>query len=143
MAKMPYILIVDDDPEDLEMLAEKLRTPQNRVQVHGVSDGQQAFSLLEACTVDNLPTVLITDYQMPILNGAELLRLLQLDHRYNDMAKLVLSTSGNAAHMEECIRDGAHKYFIKPDELRKLDSIVECILDLFLDRTMRAAGLFV
>jgi len=141
MAKLPYILIVDDDIEDSEMLAEKFRRKHYRIPVQCLPDSQRAFSFLESRDEDNLPVILITDFHMPNLNGAEFLKLLQFDHRYNNLAKVVLSTSGDPGLVDECIRYGAIKCLVKPNELGQLDDIVENLSELFLDRLMSTTGL--
>ena len=141
MAKLPYILIVDDDLEDSEMLAEKFRRKHYRVPVQCLPNSQQAFSFLESRAEDDLPVILVTDFQMPNLNGAEFLKLLQFDHRYDNLVKVVLSTSGDTGLVDECIRYGATECLIKPNDLGQLDDIVENLTELFLDRLMSTTGL--
>jgi len=140
MAKIPYILIIDDDPEDAEMVAEQFRRKHDHALVRCFSDSERAFKFLEAQQIDDLPLVLITDYQMPTLSGVELLKLLRRDHKYDYLAKVVLSTSQNVTHSEECLRNGADKYLVKPDDMEKLNDVVERLSELYLQRIMTVAG---
>jgi len=134
MGTMPYMLIVDDDPEDSEMLAGCFRRKNYRVHVQSLRDGQQAFSFLESLAEEDLPAVLVTDYQMPVLSGVELLKLLQLNHRYDKLAKVVLSTSSHPSDKEECMKRGAQKYLVKPCEWAQLDAIADYLSELIFKK---------
>jgi CheY-like chemotaxis protein len=141
MARVPYILIVDDDTEDSEMLAGRFRRKHDQIPVQCLPGSQEAFSFLESRDEYDLPVILVTDFQMPNLNGVEFLKLLQLDHRYDNLAKVVLSNSGDPGLVDECRRYGATECLVKPNELGQLEDIVENLSELFLDRLMSTAGL--
>jgi len=138
MTVKPYVIVVDDDPDDAELLADLFRQRNLEVGIHAFVYGEEAVAFLESCDADDLPVILITDYQLPKMNGAQLLGLLKHDRRYDGISKVVLSTSGNPAHAEECLGNGAEKYLVKPNELGQLDSIAEFLVDLFL----RKSGVF-
>jgi CheY-like chemotaxis protein len=135
MSKKPYVIVVDDDPDDVEMLAEMFEQRGLEVPVHSFVYGEEAVSFLASRDADDLPVMVITDYQLPKMNGAQLLGVLKQDRRYDGISKVVLSTSGNPAHAEECLGNGAEKYLVKPNELGQLDSIAEFLVDLFLRRS--------
>ncbi|MEO0560632.1 MAG: response regulator [Chloroflexota bacterium] len=62
------VLIADDDPENTDMYASVLRNSDYNVRT--VSDGLEALRAIEM----SMPDVLIIDYQMPYLNGIEVLK---------------------------------------------------------------------
>jgi CheY-like chemotaxis protein len=74
MAERRRILLVDDDAEALEMLCEFL--VDEGYSVETASDGRTALGKLEAFAAD----LVITDYEMPGMSGAELIRLVHERH---------------------------------------------------------------
>src|SRR5262245_45330912 len=74
MSVQQRILLVDDDPEALEMLYEFF-VDEGYV-VETAPDGTTALDKLEAFAAD----LLVTDYEMPGMSGAELIRLAQQRH---------------------------------------------------------------
>jgi len=136
---IPYIVIADDDPEDAQMLAENFRLQNPGVEVACVDDGQQVLTLLIGQDVRQLPVMIVADYQMPQVSGAELFRLLQAQDKYRNITKVIWSTSCNKKHIEECLSHGADKYFVKPDEMAKLSSLVSDLTKIFKYAVIRAA----
>jgi FixJ family two-component response regulator len=123
---VPYLLLVDDDPADAQMLIDRIRLVKPTIDVLQFSDGYDALAHLEACKSDHLPIALITDYSMPSLNGAQFLRLLQPQKRYGNIVKFVWSTS--RMPMEECQRAGAIDFFVKPSQASDLSAIVHTLM---------------
>src|ERR1700735_3816148 len=91
----PYILIADDDPDDQEMLADRLRRRHPDARFEFVANGKDALSWLENCPPGLLPQLIVVDYKMPILTGFEFLQSIQNDGRFEQIPKVVWSTSGN------------------------------------------------
>ena len=83
---MPEILLVDDDLELTELLAELLSLEGFNVTV--VHNGKEALSLLETRSFD----LMLLDIMMPILNGTETLKQLR---KTSDMPVLMLSARDN------------------------------------------------
>jgi CheY-like chemotaxis protein len=71
----PLALVIDDDGDTREVCAEVLRLEGFRVE--SASDGQEALQK----TVEVLPDIIITDLDMPIMDGWETIRRLKADHR--------------------------------------------------------------
>lgn len=61
---------------------------------------------------------------MPIITGAEVLKILSRDSRYDAIHRVVWSTSGNHQYVSECLQNGAEKYFAKPTDMQQLDGII-------------------
>jgi CheY-like chemotaxis protein len=112
------ILIVDDDSDDLEILVETF----NKVGVEralGVSSAEEAISFLQSITNDeDLPELIVTDLNMPGINGHELLRALKEMSRYQHIPVVVVCSTSDSIHeMERCLRSGARDYLTKPNSL--------------------------
>ena len=124
MANAPYIALADDDIDDQQMLADRILKDHPDIRIKFFGDGQEITRYLQNCPNTELPLLLILDYKMPMYTGADVLKTLQADKRYNTIRKIVWSTSSNNQYAAECIRYGAERYFIKPNSIQQLDTIV-------------------
>ena len=126
-----YIAFADDDADDREMLADRFLKLHPDIPIAFFNEGQEIIRYLENCPTADLPAVLLLDYKMPMKTGADVLRTLQPDSRYDKVRKIVWSTSGNKQYATECLKYGAGKYFTKPDDIQQLDVIVTHLADIF------------
>jgi len=81
------------------------------------ADGRQALEVLARNWVD----VIISDINMPEMNGMELLRELKKDHLFAEIPVIIVSTEGNRERIEEAESLGARGFLKKPfvpEELR-------------------------
>ena len=118
------ILIADDDPDDQEILMEVITGMDGAVQIDTVANGGQLLDYLTARLPADLPSLIILDYKMPILNAAEALERLKTDQQFVHIPKVVWSTSRRETDMRRCIEAGAKRYFIKPTRISELKEIV-------------------
>ena len=125
-----YILVADDDEEDLEMIEEAILSVEPYTAIRKVRTGQSVINTLSNTDDHNLPSLIILDYSMPELNGAQVLAIICNDSRYVNIPMVVLSTSNSPSHIQECKYNGATEYFVKPNTLAELRSLVEKMLSL-------------
>ncbi len=80
--KKPFnILIVDDDKDILHFLNEILCITFPSVKIHTACNGTQALKLLDNITKKGFNIdFMLTDYKMPVMNGAELCKLIKKAH---------------------------------------------------------------
>jgi CheY-like chemotaxis protein len=131
MPKPPYILLADDDPEDQEMLIDLLRDRLPHATVKTVNNGREAMRWLLECAGNELPSLIVLDYKMPELTGAEVLQATAQHPQFRLIPKVVWSTSNNSEYIEICVSHGALKYFTKPTDMAGLAFIADCIRDIF------------
>lgn len=119
--KKENILIVDDNYDMLELLQRNLKA-QN-YHTYKASSVVEAIDVLKYSTID----LLITDLQMPGINGIELIKF--ADEHYPMMPKLVVTGFPSVESAVTAVKSGALEYLIKPftaDELKKaVDSAFE------------------
>jgi CheY-like chemotaxis protein len=84
--------------------------------------------LSELGKIDEEPCLIVLDYNMPGLNGAEILRLLNQEERYKNIPKIIWSTSGSEKYRNSCLALGAIDYVIKPTSSRELENIARYML---------------
>jgi two-component system chemotaxis response regulator CheY len=115
---MTRILAVDDSVSMRKMVAYTLRCGGYDV-VEAV-DGVDALDQLERQAVD----VVITDQNMPNMDGLTLTRTLRADRRWNRVPILVLTTEAGDALKQEGRAAGATGWLVKPFEPRRLLEVV-------------------
>src|ERR1041385_9265057 len=114
------ILLVEDDPRDVEMTLAgfQLARITNRVRV--ARDGQEALDILlgngsHARRRMNLrPGLILLDLNLPKVSGLEVLRRIKRDARTRTIPVIILTASQKARDRAECQRWAAETYLIKP-----------------------------
>jgi CheY-like chemotaxis protein len=118
-----YILLADDDVDDQELLVDRFLLSNPYAIFKLCKNGEEALQYLLGCTGE-LPTILMLDYKMPLMTGAEVLRYIQGYDRFKAIRKFVWSTSDHVQYANECIQHGAERYFTKPNSVAELDQVV-------------------
>lgn len=113
------IVIADDDSEDLELLQSAILSVEPQAQLHLFNDGISALQYLLGNERIQIPSLIIFDYNMPQKNGAQLLLSLKDHPAFTNTPKIILSTSNAPLHKEECLKNGASEYMIKPFHLKE------------------------
>lgn len=130
MSKHPLtILLADDDFEDLELIENAITNLDPRADLHKFTNGKALIEYLFSQQDDELPCLIILDYNMPQLTGSEVLSLICKDKRYESIPKVILSTSNTPFHITQCKRNGATEYFVKPANMNDLDKLAKTMLD--------------
>lgn len=128
------ILLAEDDLDDQELILHAFGEVSPTFTLHIVNDGKEVIDFL-ATTCDNkLPCLIVLDYNMPQLNGAQVLQKLTTEERYKHIPKIVLSTSSNPKYIQDCLGKGANAYWVKPDSYSELVVLAKEMLHL-CDRT--------
>lgn len=108
------ILFGEDDIDDIDFLKETFSAVDNSFTLLFVDKGRKLIATLENLQDHELPCLLVLDYNMPELNGAEILTQLKLHDRYSRIPKIIWSTSGSDTYKNRCLELGAVDYVIKP-----------------------------
>ena len=117
-AEIRSILLVEDDPNDVELTLRALAEHNlaNRVAVAG--DGQEALDYLHRRgkfgAHANNPIVVLLDLKMPKVSGLEVLRQMKSDTRLKAIPVVVLTSSREAPDLAECYQLGVNAYVVKP-----------------------------
>jgi CheY-like chemotaxis protein len=68
------------------------------------------------------------DYNLPEVDGAQLLGLLTGKKRYDEIPKIVWSTSNSPLYRRLCLEMGAKAYFVKPNDLKGIQTLAKEML---------------
>lgn len=107
-ADKPRIVIIDDDPELLLVIAAALETLPAEVEAH--QDALAGVAAVRART----PHLVVTDLTMPVITGQEVIERIRRDHPGAYPPIMVLSGVGQEEVMLECFSLGATDYLTKP-----------------------------
>lgn len=125
-----FILLGEDDPDDQEMLTEVFSSIDKSFILLFVNNGKEVVTALEKLHEDQMPCLIVLDYNMPGLNGAEILAEIGHNERYRDIPKVVWSTSGSEKFKNICLELGAVDYVIKPSNNQDLVKIARYMLSV-------------
>jgi two-component system chemotaxis response regulator CheY len=114
----PIVLIVDDEPVTQLMVTVMLQ--RSDFDVITANDGQDALKQLMSKDVD----LVITDVNMPKMNGLALLNSLRSDGRYQNLPVIMFTAQGQRAVQSEAITKGATDFLTKPINSHKLTDLV-------------------
>jgi CheY-like chemotaxis protein len=127
-----FILLGEDDADDQEMLKEVFTSIDTAFILFFVNNGREIISALEKLKDDQMPCLIVLDYNMPGLNAADILRELSTNERYKNIPKVVWSTAGSEKFRSLCLELGALDYVIKPNNVTDLEKIARYMLSLCL-----------
>jgi len=113
------ILIIEDD-EPLCWLLDKILTGKYEPII--MKNGLEALSWLSD---GNLPNLIISDINMPALDGLELLENVRSSGILRDIPVIMLSASDEPEKRKKCLELGASNYLIKPFEPQLLIAEIE------------------
>ncbi len=102
------ILLVDDDPIMLELASTRLR--EAGYDVNACADGVRALVALERDGAD----LVISDIDMPILNGFELTKIIRAHPRLSEKPVIVITSSDGGEAVDEAFAAGATSFLSKP-----------------------------
>jgi CheY-like chemotaxis protein len=110
------ILLVEDDPNDVDLTVRALRKVGVPSRVVQVGDGEQALAYLFA-TIDPppaLPAVVLLDWKLPRVGGLEVLRRIRSEPRTRRLPVVVLTSSREDRDLADAYDNGANSYVRKP-----------------------------
>lgn len=122
------VLVVDDSISVRKSLQNILES--KKIRVYSAKDGNEALNVLENKNVD----LIITDLEMPIMHGYELITRIRKDPRYRDLPIVVLTSRGTKKHEEKALSLGADGYIVKPFDDKIISQLLirfELIKDTF------------
>jgi CheY-like chemotaxis protein len=114
------ILLGEDDLDDQELLKELFSSMDTSFALLFMHNGKRLVDYLSSVEDDRLPCLIVLDYNMPELNGEQILRELQKSPRYAHIPKIIWSTSQSDTYRKRCLEAGADDYVIKPSKVSDL-----------------------
>jgi len=107
---VPRILIVDDEPLNVDYLQQELEGPD--FETVTAANGQEALDRVRA----DAPDLILLDIMMPVMDGFEVLSRLKADDTTRDLPVIVISAASDLSNVVRGIQLGAEDYLPKPFE---------------------------
>lgn len=124
------ILIVDDNPDEIELARRILTKSRPDVRVEEAGRGETALEFLHDGR--ELPSLILLDLKMPGMNGVDTLRVIRADERLRDIPVVILTSSSLESDREESFDAGADAFFHKAFDINQFSEDIKCILDRWL-----------
>ena len=119
------VLIVEDSKASRDFLAATVEAIAD-IEAICTSSGFEALKLLPRHRFD----LIITDINMPDINGLELINFVKKNPNYRNTPLFVVTTEGRAQDREKGLALGAAEYLIKPFEPKSLEALIRQYLNL-------------
>ncbi len=105
------ILIVDDSLPMRSVIKKTIKASGfNTSEFYEAEDGESALKVLDSNWLD----IVVTDYNMPVMNGIELIQEMKKNEMFKEIPVLVITTEGNQQKIDAFIKSGATGYIKKP-----------------------------
>jgi len=124
------ILLGEDDWDDEELLKELFASVDGSFSLTFINNGKRLVDYLATVADNLLPCLIVLDYNMPELNGEEILNELKKNSRYDNIPKVIWSTSQSDTYRTRCLKAGASDYIIKPDKVNDLVEMIRYMISL-------------
>jgi two-component system, response regulator len=124
------ILLVEDDPRDLELTLRALQKAHLGNHIHVARDGVEALSFLfgdgsREPLANGKPRVVLLDLKLPKVDGLEVLRRIKSDPRTRHVPVVVLTSSREQQDMVESYHLGVNSYIVKPVNFDRFAAAVQ------------------
>ncbi len=143
-----FILLVEDDSSDRELIIHALRKRGVRCEVAVARDGAEALEFLFATgqhagrNLDTMPALVLLDLHLPRVGGLEVLRRIRSNRLTEHVPVVIITSVWNPEQIVCGFRLNADGFICKTSEVEKLsDALGNLALDVLLGRQNRSATL--
>lgn len=122
------LLCIDDDPDDLEVFCEAVKTINAAYRCVVAENGAVALTMLD----DLRPDLIFLDINMPVLDGKQTLQRIRRDSRFTSIPVCIYSTSASPREIDTFRKLGADEWLTKPTTF---DDLCNSLRLLFASRS--------
>lgn len=120
-------LVVDDSPTQRRIILQTLKTIGFNAFIEA-EDGLDAYNKMKAHKVD----LVLSDWNMPILNGLELIALIRAHDEFKDIPVILITTKSSTEDVLTALKFKNIKYIIKPFSPTILEQKIKEVLNITL-----------
>jgi CheY-like chemotaxis protein len=130
MSEPLEILLVEDNPNDLELTLHALQKNNVANQIHVVRDGEEALDFLfcrgafSHRSFDAPPKVVLLDLKLPKVDGLEVLRSVKTDPRTKAVPVVIMTSSKQQRDLVESYHCGVNSYIQKPINFNEFQEVI-------------------
>jgi CheY-like chemotaxis protein len=125
------ILLVEDNPSDLELALHALRKNKVTNLIEVARDGAEALDFIfcegkyASRRIDNTPRVILLDLKLPKVDGLEVLERIKGDPRTRSIPVVIMTSSREERDIIESYRLGVNSYIVKPVDFEQFINAVQ------------------
>jgi CheY-like chemotaxis protein len=108
------ILLVEDDPNDIELIQLAFEQSNFVNQMDIVTDGEQALQYLHGQRDSPLPRLILLDLKLPKINGVQVLQAIRSHSLTQNLVVVVMTSSAEDQDIYACYQLGVNSYIVKP-----------------------------
>jgi CheY-like chemotaxis protein len=121
------ILLVEDNPHDVEITQRALAKGRIRNEMVVASDGQEALEALRGGEDNTLPVLILLDLNLPRVDGLTVLREIKSEPRLRSIPVIVLTASSRDEDIVRSYDLGVNTFITKPVEFEEFVKVVAAI----------------
>jgi PAS domain S-box-containing protein len=123
-----HILIAEDDEDDQQLIAQAFAEVASQHRITFTPNGKELMEMLKVIADDQLPSLIVLDLNMPVMDGLETLKQLQLQNRFRNIPKIIYSTASNASYKKLCLSENATAYLEKKSSFTEMKESIKQML---------------
>ncbi|GAA4409747.1 hypothetical protein GCM10023187_33450 [Nibrella viscosa] len=131
MTRPPLILAVDDNDQDLFLIRHVFELLRPSCLVQTFTNSQTLIDFL--CQTDQLPSLILVDWHMPLDNGIHVVEEIRRSSRYFRVPMFLLSSDANPTGHFKALDNAATGFLIKPANYAEWNRLAEQLAHDFLD----------
>ena len=129
------LLLVEDNPADIDLTIEAFDEAEIEVEIEVVENGEQALNYLYnkgTYTEKPKPNIILLDLNMPKMNGKEVLERVKVDENLREIPVIVLTTSEAEGDVLASYDLRANSYIVKPVDLDGFLEMVKALVRFWM-----------
>jgi chemotaxis family two-component system response regulator Rcp1 len=129
------ILLVEDNPADVRLTMETLKTQKLYCTMHVVTNGEEALAFLRKqgkYSNEARPDLILLDLNLPRIDGREVLRLIKSDDQLMSIPVVVLTVSKSDEDILKSYQSHANCYITKPLDLEQFSTVTRAIQEFWM-----------
>jgi CheY-like chemotaxis protein len=133
--RSPEILMVDDNPADIDLTSEVLAQSNQHFHVNSVTDGAEAISFLRhqgKYASAPAPDLVVLDLNLPRRDGRQVLSDMKTDPALAKIPVVIFTTSQASSDVSRSYELGANCYLKKPGNLAEFVAVVQSMAQFWL-----------
>jgi CheY-like chemotaxis protein len=133
------VLLAEDDEDDLLLVKAAFGASGLTVELRSVSDGEELIEYLarrnkfEDPRLSPMPNLILLDLNMPRKDGRQALAEVKAHPIFRKIPVVVLTTSGDAADIQQCREMGANSFVTKPNNFQALVDVMKNVTKDWLE----------
>ncbi len=127
------VLLVDDNPSDVELTVHVLRHNGLANSIHVAEDGKEALDFIfgrgahQGRPVTDRPSVILLDLKLPKVDGIEVLKAVRADERTKAIPVVLLTSSKEQKDVVEGYKSGTNAFIQKPVDFEQFQNAIKQI----------------